>query len=253
MLRRALIALPLAIVTLALIDLGSWFALPCAIHPVAEGDIERNAQHNNSENACPFQGGIVAAGLIKMAQWPPEAWTAAATLILAVFTLVLAAVTREHVRLIQAEFVATHRPKLRAYAFEVEDRDLPSGKPISVLFFAQNIGETPAHLELLEGCIYVAPRKDRPLERGIPFRFKKFLKITLVGGERDLFGIEDGTAPTEANGTAIYSGDMPLFCVGRISYTDDNGIRRETGFCRQFSFRPYKSEAVTDSEYEYEY
>ncbi len=98
MLRRALIALPLAIVTLALIDLGSWFALPCAIHPVAEGGIERNAQHNNSENACPFQGGSVAAGLIKMAQWTPEAWTAAATLILAVFTLVLAAVTREHVK-----------------------------------------------------------------------------------------------------------------------------------------------------------
>jgi hypothetical protein len=253
MLRRALIALPLAILALALIDLGSWLAFPCAIHPVAEGGIEHNAQQDKSENACPFRGGIIAAGLIQMARWSPEAWTAAATLILAVLTLLLVAVTREQVRLIQAEFVATHRPKLRAYAFEIEDRGLPSGKPISVLFFAQNIGETPAHLELLEGCIYVAPRKDRPLERGIRSRFKKCLKITLVGGERDLFGIEDGTAPTEANGAAIYSGDMPLLCIGRISYTDDNGIRRETGFCRKFSFQPYKSEAVTDSEYEYEY
>jgi hypothetical protein len=46
------------------------------------------------------------------------------------------------------------------------------------------------------------------------------------------------------------------FSIGKQSnqpYVDDNGINREIGFCRKFSFRPYGSEAVNDPEYDYGY
>jgi hypothetical protein len=151
------------------------------------------------------------------------------------------------------EFIATHRPRLRVYAFDTEDRDLVHDKPIVVLLQTQNIGDTPAHITRVEGCIHIAPNKNRRIESNIPLRYRQDFAITLVSGEREAFSIEDGTSVTEFTATAVYAGDRPLFCIGRIFYTDDAGIGRETGFCRRFSFRPYGSEPVPESEYEYQY
>jgi len=74
-----------------------------------------------------------------------------------------------------------------------------------------------------------------------------------VSGERDSFGIEEGPVDTETNGTGIIAGDTPLVCIGRITHRDHNGVEREIGFWRKFSFRPYNSETVCDPDYEYAY
>ena len=185
---------------------------------------------------------------------------ALATIAIAAFTLTLWRATTEHGRLTREvldlardEFNATHRPRLRVYAFEVADRDLPHDRPITVLFQVRNVGETNARLIKLEGCIRIEARRDRHLEPGIPFRDIKDLDITLVSGEREAFQIEDGTTATEENATSIYANQTPILCIGRITYEDGSGNKRETGFCRELSLRPIQSSRPrADTEYEYE-
>jgi hypothetical protein len=38
-----------------------------------------------------------------------------------------------------------------------------------------------------------------------------------------------------------------------LTYNDDTGALRETGFCRRFYFRPCRSQAIEGTEYAYEY
>jgi hypothetical protein len=186
--------------------------------------------------------------------------TALATIAIAGFTLTLwratteqGRLTRDALKLARDEFIASHRPRLRVYAFEVSDRDLPHDRPVCVLFRAQNIGETAARISKVEGTIFISPRNNVPLEPGKPFRFTLNLDIALQSGEPEQFSIENGPVVTEHDATSIYAGQTPLVCIGRVTYLDDNGINRELGFCRKFSFRPYGSETVNNPEYEYAY
>lgn len=159
----------------------------------------------------------------------------------------------KQVTLAREEFISTHRPRVRVRAFEVANKDLPHGNPIRITFLAQNIGETSAHLTELKACLHIARTNDTPLPTNLGFPYRDALKVTLRGGQSEALYIENGTAPSEENAAAIYADNMPLFCIGVIAYNDDSGTKRETGFCRRFHFRPYSSEAIRDSEYEYEY
>jgi hypothetical protein len=91
-----------------------------------------------------------------------------------------------------------------------------------------------------------------PIDRNLIFKYHQDFNIFLAGGGREQFGIEKGPI-TEFNGAAVFPGDAPLICVGRIIYRDNNGIIRETGFCRKFGFRPRISERIPDPDYEYAY
>jgi hypothetical protein len=258
MLRRriavAAIATALMSVILFLIDFSSSFIVRCL------------ASDNNNQNYYPcaadyekfIHNGLIVAGIDLLVRIPAELLTAFATCAIAAFTYTLWRATTEHSRitdqvlsLTRDEFIATHRPRMRVYAFEVTDRNIDGGKSISVLFQAQNIGESKAHITKLEGCIYIG-RSDRSPESGIPFRYSEEYSVSLSGGERDQFGI-NGTAPSDVEAMEIYAGDTAIYCIGRLVYKDDIGIEREIGFCREFRFRPYRSRAVTDSEYEYTY
>ena len=186
--------------------------------------------------------------------------TAIATVFIATFNFLLSRIGKgqlteltRQVNLAREQFISAHRPRIRARGFDIGDRDLPHGKPIRVVFIAQNIGETPAHLTELKGCIHIARSATAPIPTRIEFPFHNFMSIALKGGEIEALYVEDGTTTSQENATEIYAGDMPLFCIGVIIYTDDSGVQRETGFCRRFSFRPYNSETIQDSEYEYEY
>ena len=186
--------------------------------------------------------------------------TALATIAIAGFTLTLwratteqGRLTRDALKLARDEFIASHRPRLRVYAFEVSDLDLPHDRPVCVLFRAQNIGETAARISKVEGNIFISSRNSVPLEPDIPFRFTLTPDIALQSGEPEQFSIENGPVVTELDFASIYTGQTPLVCIGRVTYLDDNGINRELGFCRKFSFRPYGSETVNNPEYEYAY
>jgi len=175
------------------------------------------------------------------------------TLLLVIATGVLGWSTIALWRVTRDEFIATHRPKLRVFAFQLTDWETPHAVPISVLLQAQNIGETPARVFRVQGRIFVAPR-NMPLEPGMLMPFSRPYDVSLASGERDLFGIDGGPALTEMTSTAVYAGQTPIICVGRISYRDDNQIERHTGFARRFVIRPHRSsERISDPDYEYEY
>ena len=154
---------------------------------------------------------------------------------------------------IRREFIATHRPRLRVSDFQLVGWD-SHGQSLSVLFRAQNIGESAAHVFKVEGRILISPQRIALLEPAMTMPFRKPYAVKLVSGERDLFGINDGPVITEENATAIYAGETPVICVGRVIYRDDTGIQRETGFARQFAIRPHRlSERIDHPDYEYEY
>src|SRR5712691_4649388 len=67
------------------------------------------------------------------------------TAVLVIVTGAMAGAIFKQVRLARSEFIATHRPKLRVFAFQLGDWDTPHDVPISVLFQAQNVGESDAH------------------------------------------------------------------------------------------------------------
>ena len=180
--------------------------------------------------------------------------TAIATGFIGRFTYTLSKVTQRQAGLTLKEFISTHRPRIRVRAFEVMDKTLENGQEIVVTFLAQNIGETPATIKEVRGCLHVAKKPDSPLPVDLKSPHKVAFDIRLETGQRELFHIRDGTIPTEHTGTAIYTGMTPLYCVGVVTYLDDNGIARETGFCRRFIFRPvYDCQVVQNPEYEYEY
>lgn len=154
--------------------------------------------------------------------------------------------------LARSEFIATHRPRLRVYGFEVDGWDT-HGVPLSVLFRAQNVGESPARILRVEGTIFIAPRNTLPLQRAIHLGFIRDRDLPLASGERDAFEVDDGPVLTEYNATAVYAGQTPVYCIGRVTYRDDNMVEREIGFCRRFRFRPYQVETVSDEDYEYAY
>lgn len=88
MLRRNLrLALIFAavIVVVATIDWASSFIMPCDVY---YADTEQE-KYNQSDNRCPFRGGVVGAGFEKIGSWGPEVWTAFATIAVAAFTFTL--------------------------------------------------------------------------------------------------------------------------------------------------------------------
>jgi hypothetical protein len=50
----------------------------------------------------------------------------------------------------------------------------------------------------------------------------------------------------------FFQGDN-LFCVGYIIHRDDNGIVRQTGFCRRYNVDTKRWDKVEDEDYEYAY
>ena len=188
-------------------------------------------------------------------RWWQRLWTdpiAVFTFALMVFTGLLVLVSNRQVNLARQEFISTHRPKIIVRAFEMGNPQLPDEETIFVMFVAQNIGDSPAHIEEIRTRIFILPNgteipSNAVLQNSIP------IEITLQGGERELFPSDDGTVPLPGQGVQIFATTMNLYCVGIVRYADDMGAIRETGFCRQWHFRANRWETITSSEYEYAY
>jgi hypothetical protein len=187
-------------------------------------------------------------------RWLTKDPVADATMVLAAVTGILAFVSIFQIRLSRREFIATHRPRIRVRGLHIADPNGDvTGDPVVVMFFAHNVGETPATLTGVMGTIHITRNTTAPLPANLAFGYRQQLNIILSAGEQEIFMIEDGTIVPEAMRTAVYTGDRPLYCIGAMQYRDDNGVERTTGFCRRFYFRPPRSETETNSEYEYEY
>lgn len=193
----------------------------------------------------------------------PENLTAVATLVIAIFTIVLAVVgfvqaelTRRTIALARSEFLATHRPRIR-----VRWVSGPTGDDRTVIkVYITNVGESLAtiveyYLDAAfldsDGCFcypYATIPIADPAEAG--------KKIILAPGEsRTLELFRTGENPEHMWARCTEKGDTFFVVEGTITYIDESGIGRSTGFAREMiqesgGYRVFRGPAQAGSEYE---
>ena len=163
--------------------------------------------------------------------------TAVATILIGVFTLVLAIVTsrqakltREAIDLSRREFNASHRPRISVRAFESF-----SQLDIAARFIYYNEGDSDAHIfEIGARIIRVYP----PLTGGIMIDIEHVDEIlgSGVDGTRKVKSTFSHPNQVNLDNVAATPGTAPqptIFLIGRIKYRDSLGVNRQTGFCRQ--------------------
>jgi hypothetical protein len=181
--------------------------------------------------------------------------TAVATVFIGVFTYVLALITRRQAQLTREiidlalrEFRATHRPKiivLTARLSERGDRDTPARVDLQII----NAGEAYATIVEITACAYIQT-KDAA--------FVPFLRHANSEHPKDFFVAPGEFVDAMPKCKSVdweydefrYNG-AKLFVLGRIGYTGADNIRRNTGFCRQYSQETGMWHTVGIDEYEY--
>jgi len=178
--------------------------------------------------------------------------TAVATIFIGVFTWVLARVTnrqarltRESIDLARAEFISSHRPRLR-----IRSVDRSTSNPtdyIGVKFAVVNVGDTEAHLLGSRVVVDFFPEKP-PID---------FNGIDVVQPRRFLPGASDSYVVTSSRKWLIlqseYNADRYLFVHGQIVYRNDLGTTYTTSFCRIWNVAVNRFKRTDDPDYEYEY
>jgi hypothetical protein len=162
-------------------------------------------------------------------------------LVLAVFTAMLAVVASRQTKLLDREFLSTHRPRLQVRQFKLR---IPS-----VEFGLINVGDTPAMIISSTLLTQWWERGHRPApdytggEDGVPHIVLDIGQSTTVS-----YVVTDAYPnPTLLNGRA------PLHAFGLIGYTDSSGsIQRFTGFCRWWNPSTERFELTQDPDYEFQ-
>lgn len=190
----------------------------------------------------------------------PNNLTAISTLIIALFTVVLAIVgwcqarlINKSIKLARDEFNATHRPKIIARAF-----DLLSGPPISsrdnfdIVFIAHNAGDGRGTVvEIRSAKVILNLGEKIPGNWGFPF--KETFDVVLDSGEKEIFPLNSGITNQSVGGQeGIMHNSTILYSIGVITYLDGGGRKRQTGFCRKYLPESNTWEVV-EGEYEYAY
>ncbi|MGH6829122.1 MAG: hypothetical protein ACREFW_09460 [Rhizomicrobium sp.] len=189
----------------------------------------------------------------------PDAWTAAATVIIALFTVALAwaswrqaRMTRETISLARDEFQATHRPRIIARTFRTLEETGPGDA--SITFVYVNVGDLPA--KVVEIRTYVGVGH---VSRADPAFKTAKLAVMLESGDKEIHRVEPGGdfhfargfGGDEGNGGGVLR-RTDAYILGTIIYEDDKGRRRETGFSRVSAGATGPWMSVKDCEYEYQ-
>jgi hypothetical protein len=193
----------------------------------------------------------------------PDAYVALFTALLFVSTVALwlatrglFRITRDSTRLARQEFNATHRPKIKVHAAELkrfppetkrdEDDDWDRLGADLVCF---NIGESAALKIEIRGQILAGAGFAIDVQRPVAKEINEVLSGQKFRAEiRSEIPMHD-VAAARRLGTDYH-------CVGWIAYWDQNGLRRETGFC--FRADPWDKQrerwvSAEKPEYEYDY
>jgi hypothetical protein len=247
MLRRALIAIPLAVVVLALIDVGSWL-IPCAVYPIAESRGDQQKKEQQTYETCPFRGGVVTAGFRLLGRGVVDSgldWTAGATLALAVATIFVAIATRSQARLAREqialgreEFLTAHRPLLVVHSIRVLESDhskQPDDQPLRVQFGVINAGTSVGTVTGSAVYLHVVPRIDRPY-------LPELTPNNIIPLRRFDVGATDNRIEVASDrhgyGNFVNNPGKTPYLSGYIVYKDGRGHSRTTFFCRQFERFP---------------
>ena len=170
------------------------------------------------------------------------------TAILAVATIDLVIATASQLYLGRAEFIATHRPKIKIHVIEVTRREVNHQTFIGASILAFNVGESVAKNVEVRGEIFMGPRFAIDVQRPLVKRFDEVLSGQKLRAEITSEWQTSYAAAVRRTGIVCY-------CLGWIAYWDGNDQRRETAFCLQPEFEVQGDRWVSAKkpEYEYEY
>jgi hypothetical protein len=165
-------------------------------------------------------------------------------------------ITRDSTKLARQEFNATHRPKIKVYAAElkrvppeIKRDETDDWDRLGADLVCFNIGESAALKIEVRGQILAgagfAIDVQRPLAK----------KIDRVSSGQKFRAEIRSDIPMHDVATGKRMG-TDYHCVGWIAYWDQNGLRRETGFC--FRADPWDKQrerwvSAEKPEYEYDY
>jgi hypothetical protein len=173
-------------------------------------------------------------------------WLTWVTFILAVATIGLGGIGMFQINLARAEFISTHRPRLRIRNVVVREPQDAYGKkwprfhPGQIVrgqFFIANVGSGRA--DILEGhCSVYWTNDGLPMAR--PYEGKRdnlaVVSNTLLSGESTHVLFQSETlvgqeGPTFGMRTIL---GHNLYVMGWVTYADGNGNVRRTAFCREY-------------------
>ena len=189
--------------------------------------------------------------------------TAFATVWIAIFTIVLALVsrrqaklTRQSINLATKEFVSTHRPKIVVRELMI----LPESHPLQIRYVIANVGASDAtivesHIELQDVGDRIL-RPLQPIEGANPVG-----NVTLAAGTQ-IFREQNSRISRIDFNTNVFREERiqdlghlvrqpRLFFRGFIVYVDANDVRRRTAFCRRYELPSQRFRASEDPDYEY--
>jgi hypothetical protein len=183
------------------------------------------------------------------------------TAILALATIGLGIGNFLQIRLARAEFISTHRPKIRI-KHVVLKRDIWQENPIVIDVTCVNVGTGTASLAQL-GIDYFVVDKGRliPIKTAIA-AIRHFGGAELpVGLNCPIETLDINKVLTAQENADIQQERADLYCVGWVSYLDGAKRLRITGFCRILKLPPIEIARTIencrfrrhrDPDYEYE-
>jgi hypothetical protein len=190
--------------------------------------------------------------------------TAVATIFIAVFTIVLAFVTRrqahltrELLKISRDEFTSSHPPRIVVRRVSL-DRGSIAIDPISsqwkIQYIIANTGrgaatifEANATVKKISGVLPAIPPFDDAGDIPMPFRLAPGESIPWIV-DLDLNGpIIQSIRMGEAQGDGI----SDVYFFGYLQYRDNIGIVRRTAFCRRYIISMQRFTVVPDPDYEY--
>jgi hypothetical protein len=190
------------------------------------------------------------------------------TAVLAIATIGLGIATIFQIRLARAEFLSTHRPRMRLKAIWLASADgqtsnpaLRVNEPLVVRLDVVNFGNTTAFITRLNlasvfvmrgGQLPQRPPYNEPDGRGLDF----IPPVELNRGVTFTQAVSDGRILDALELRAIYNGNRILYFVGTIDYRDSMDNPMQTAFCRYLRFAPVPQDNgrfETDENPHYEY
>ena len=152
------------------------------------------------------------------------------------------------------EFNAAHRPEIIVHGFEVAHDTRVDGEAVSANFVMVNKGTGDALIEKMEGIIVPGVHY---LRAGITLEDLRFTPHTLAAGQHlentAIFGAAGNVDQIEFESGFGSATTVKLWCIGRITYNDQDGRQRRMGFCRVYNPKNKTWDRQEASDYEYSY
>ena len=154
-------------------------------------------------------------------------------------------------RLARAEFISTHRPRLRVRSFNA---NLVEGQPIRLSYTVVNVGDTPAHITTHNVIVSVKemPRLGhKTFSKDRSEAMSTQVETVQAGASYECLTGEDQDLKFNPNWNLGVAGGH-LTIQGKIEYRDDNGVIRRTAFFRSCGPGGGFINSIDGSDLEYE-